>query len=62
MVAAFDTGIGSGASLFGVAAHTFGFRWAIGGAGLVAAFAMPYFLLAERRLHFRESTDSQRAA
>lgn len=62
MVAAFDTGIGSGASLFGVAAHTFGFRWAIAGAGLVAAFAMPYFLLAERRLHFHDATDSQRAA
>ena len=62
MLAAFDTGIGSGASLFGVAAHTFGFRWAIAGAAFVAAFAMPYFLFAERRLHFRDATNSQQAA
>ncbi|MEO8481706.1 MAG: MFS transporter [Acidobacteriota bacterium] len=62
MLAAFDTGIGSGASLFGVAAHTFGFRWAIAGAGLIAALAMPYFLFAERRLHFHDATTSQQAA
>jgi len=28
----------------------------------VAAFAMPYFLFAERRLHFRDATNSQQAA
>lgn len=52
MLAAFDTGIGSGASLVGPAVQHFGFRAAFGGAAILAAFALPYFLFVERRLQF----------
>jgi predicted MFS family arabinose efflux permease len=52
MLAAFDTGIGSGASLFGVMSQAFGSRVAFAAAGVLAALSMPYFMLAERRLGF----------
>ena len=56
MLAAFDTGIGSGATFFGVMSHAMGFRAAIAMAAILAACALPYFLFAERRLGFRFPT------
>jgi MFS family permease len=50
MLAAFDTGIGLGASVLGYVIHTQGFRTAFIMAGLLAALSVPYFLYAERRL------------
>jgi MFS family permease len=50
MLAAFDTGIGAGASLLGFVIHNHGFRTAFVGAGLLAAFSVPYLLFIERRL------------
>lgn len=50
MLAAFDTGIGLGASLLGVVIHAYGFRVAFVVAGLFAAMSVPYLLFIERRL------------
>ena len=50
MLAAFDTGIGTGSSLVGWLIPHLGFRGAFGIAGGVAALALPYFLVAEKRL------------
>src|SRR5262245_50525858 len=50
ILAAFDTGIGSGSIALGwIIAHA-GFRWAFGAAAALAAVSLPYFLFAERRL------------
>lgn len=54
MLAAFDTGIGLGASLLGVVIHAYGFRAAFAIAGLFAAMSVPYFLFVERRLGLAE--------
>jgi MFS family permease len=56
MLAAFDTGIGTGSSAMGWLIHQVGFRWAFGAAAAIAALAVPVFLFAERRLGFRSST------
>lgn len=53
MLAAFDTGIGSGSSAMGVLVHHFGYRQAFGVTAALAAIALPSFLFAERRLGFR---------
>lgn len=50
MLAAFDTGIGAGASLLGVIIHAYGFRVAFTIAAVIAALSVPYFLFIERRL------------
>ena len=50
MLAAFDTGIGTGSTAMGLVVHHAGFRAAYGVAALLAAFSLPFFLLAERRL------------
>lgn len=50
MLAAFDSGIGLGASLLGAMIHAYGFRTAFLAASVVAALSVPYFLVAERRL------------
>jgi MFS family permease len=55
ILAAFDTGIGSGSSALGWLVHAHGFRVAFGVASCIAALALPYFLLAERRLRFEEA-------
>jgi MFS family permease len=55
MLAAFDTGIGTGSSALGWTIGAFGFRPAFGVAAVLAALAMPVFLLAERQLGFRRS-------
>jgi MFS family permease len=49
-LAAFDTGIGAGASLFGPLMHAFGFRVAFAVAGVLAGLSVPYFLFVERRV------------
>jgi MFS family permease len=53
MLAAFDTGIGTGSSVIGWLIHTFGFRSAYGAAAGLAFLAVPAFLFAERRLGFK---------
>ena len=53
MIAAFDTGIGSGSSAMGWLVHHLGFRWGFGAVAVVAALALPAFLIAEKRLGFK---------
>lgn len=52
MLAAFDTGVGSGSTGIGWLIHHFGFRQAFGIAAGLAFLAVPYFLLVEKRLGF----------
>lgn len=52
MLAAFDTGVGSGSTTIGWLIHQFGFRPAFGIAAGLAAIALPYFLIVERRVGF----------
>jgi predicted MFS family arabinose efflux permease len=52
ILAAFDTGVGSGSSAMGWLIHAHGFRTAFGVASAVAILAVPYFVVAERRLGF----------
>jgi MFS family permease len=49
ILAAFDTGIGTGSIVLGALAGHVGLRPAFGAAALLSAFAVPYFLWAERR-------------
>lgn len=49
-LAAFDTGIGAGASFFGPMMHAFGFRAGFAVAGVLAGLSIPYFLFVERRI------------
>jgi MFS family permease len=51
MIAAFDTGIGTGSTALGTIIHHFGYRAAFGSAAVLAALSLPYFLLAEKRFH-----------
>jgi MFS family permease len=53
MIAAFDTGIGTGSSTMGWLVQRLGFRPAFLVAALLAALAVPYFIIAEKRLGFR---------
>jgi MFS family permease len=55
MLAAFDTGIGTGSSAMGWLIHHVGFRWAFGAAATLAALSLPVFLYAERKLGFRSA-------
>jgi MFS family permease len=52
MLAAFDTGIGTGSSAIGWIASGWGYRVAYGVAAGVALLALPYFVVFERRLRF----------
>jgi MFS family permease len=54
MIMAFDTGIGTGSSFIGWLVHHFGYRHAFGVTAVVAAVALPAFVLAERGLGFRD--------
>jgi MFS family permease len=54
ILAAFDTGIGSGSSVLGWLIHAHGYRVAFAVASVIAALALPYFLIAERRLGFEQ--------
>jgi len=53
MLAAFDTGIGTGSSALGWIIGRFGFRAAFAATAVLAALALPTFLLAEDKLGFR---------
>ena len=55
MLCAYDTGVGSGSSVTGWLIHRFGYRPAFIVAGIVALLALPYFLVAERQLGFKDS-------
>jgi MFS family permease len=48
ILAAFDTGIGTGSTLMGAIIGAYGFAAAFGAAALLSAFSVPYFLLTER--------------
>jgi MFS family permease len=50
ILAAFDTGVGSGSIAAGWLIQHFGFRAAFGTAATLAALSAPYFLFTERRL------------
>ncbi len=50
ILAAFDTGIGTGSITMGWIIHRFGFGAAYATAACLAAFSIPYFLFSERRL------------
>jgi MFS family permease len=54
MLAAFDTGIGTGSSVTGWLIHHAGFRVAFGLTAALAALSYPAFLIAEKRLGFRK--------
>jgi MFS family permease len=53
MLAAFDTGVGTGSSAIGWIVHRAGFRPAFLVAAGIAALSLPCFLYAERRLGFK---------
>ena len=55
ILAAFDTGIGVGSATTGWLVRAHGFRVAYTLAAVLAALALPYFLLARRRLHLGEA-------
>jgi MFS family permease len=59
MLAAFDTGVGSGSSVVGWLIHHFGFRVAFVAAAGLALLSLPYFLIAERKLGFRDKELSE---
>jgi MFS family permease len=48
IIAAFDTGLGTGSTVMGSLIEAFGYRPAYLGAGALAVLAVPYFLIAER--------------
>jgi MFS family permease len=54
MLAAFDTGVGSGSSVVGWLIHRFGYRQAFVAAAGLAVLSLPYFLGAEKLLGFKD--------
>jgi MFS family permease len=48
IIAAFDTGLGTGSTVMGSVIEAFGYRSAFLGAGALAILAVPYFLVAEK--------------
>jgi MFS family permease len=50
ILAAFDTGVGSGSTTVGWLVQRFGFPVGFGAAAALSAIALPYFLLVDRRL------------
>jgi MFS family permease len=61
MIAAFDTGIGTGSSVMGWLVHHVGYRPAFGLTAALAALSLPSFLLAEERLGFRDLAEPRPA-
>jgi MFS family permease len=53
ILAAFDTGIGTGSTSLGWIIQRYGFHTAFGVAAAISALALPYFLLIDRRLRKR---------
>jgi MFS family permease len=62
LLAAFDTGIGTGSSALGWIIGQYGFRAAFAGTAALAALALPAFLLAEKLLGFRTAPAPARTA
>jgi MFS family permease len=54
ILAAFDTGIGTGSTSIGWIIQHYGFRTAFGAAATLSALALPYFLVVDRQLSKRE--------
>jgi MFS family permease len=54
MLAAFDIGVGTGSTLVGWLIHHAGYRGAFLIAGGLASLALPYFLVAEKKLGFEQ--------
>ena len=50
ILAAFDTGIGTGSTSIGWMIQHYGFSSAFGAAAILSALAVPYFLVIDRRL------------
>jgi len=61
ILAAFDTGIGAGSIVLGGLAEHVGLRGAFGAAAVLSAFAVPYFLWAERRFLLSRSASAEPA-
>ena len=59
MIAAFDTGIGTGSSVMGWLVHHVGYRPAFGLTAALAALSLPSFLFAEQRLGFLGMSESR---
>jgi len=59
MLAAFDTGMGSGSMALGyiIEHHGYPAAWAL--AAVLAALALPYFLMVEPRVFGRESLEGE---
>lgn len=55
ILTAFDTGIGVGSATTGWMVRAHGFRMAYALAAILAALALPYFLVARRRLHLGDA-------
>jgi MFS family permease len=53
ILAAFDTGIGSGSTSLGWLIERYGYQPAFGAAALLSALALPYFLITDRILGYR---------
>jgi MFS family permease len=53
ILAAFDTGIGTGSTTVGFLIERFGFSKAFGVAAMLSAIALPYFVVVERRIGIR---------
>ena len=56
MLAAFDTGIGTGSTMMGWLIQRMGFANAFGVAAGISAFALPYFFIAARRFGRRDES------
>jgi MFS family permease len=61
ILAAFDTGIGTGSITMGWIIHRFGFNAAYATAACLAALSIPYFLFSERRLLWTTSISERPA-
>jgi MFS family permease len=61
ILAAFDTGIGTGSIVMGWIIHRFGFQAAFGTAACLATLSIPYFFLSERRLLWSTSVADRSA-
>jgi MFS family permease len=55
VLAAFDTGIGTGSIVTGLLIGQYGFTFAFMATALLAGAAIPYFMVVERRLDFEAS-------
>jgi MFS family permease len=53
MLAALDTGIGTGSTVLGWVIQRHGYAAAFGGAAALSALAVPYFLVADRAVHHK---------